>query len=476
MRHAAGAASFGGARFRLVKFHAKGGLGEVWVARDVELNRDVALKQIQEDHADDPQSQARFLHEAEVTGRLEHRGIVPVYGLGHFENGRPFYAMRFVSGTSLKEAIAKFHEAKAKDTAGADRSLELRRLVGTFVDVCNTVAYAHSRGVLHRDLKPANIILDEYGETLVVDWGLAKTGSIDVESASNGGTLPPVSTSCTPYTWAGTKMGTPGYMSPEQATGRLSDVGPASDVYSLGATLYCLLTGQAPFGGAGPVNHLAQYLRGRLSPASRGRVDRARRTRGDLPESHGSLSGKSIRESPGARRRNRALAGRSTGSGLSRAYPGQGHPLGSPAQAMGRGRGRRAHPDRARTVDLQLANHQAEGQTRHDPGRSPRSPQGFGGKPGQHSQYREAARAPRPAPCSIATNKSSPSSGPIRASSSRWHRYYRVIGGIGRISGQFAKSKESYEKAIQLIDDSQPERPPASRLPSVAGGDLQRSG
>ena len=125
-----------------------------------------------------------------MTGRLEHRGIVPVYGLGHFENGRPFYAMRFVSGTSLKDAIAEFHEAKASDPAGVDRSLELRRLLGRFVDVCNTVAYAHSRGVLHRDLKPGNIILDEYGETLVVDWGLAKTGSIDVDSASEWGHAP----------------------------------------------------------------------------------------------------------------------------------------------------------------------------------------------------------------------------------------------------------------------------------------------
>ena len=102
-----------GARFRLLQFHARGGLGEVWLARDTELNREVALKRLQEHQADNPQSRARFLLEAEVTGRLEHRGIVPVYGLGHFENGRPFYAMRFVSGTSLKDAIAEFHEAEA---------------------------------------------------------------------------------------------------------------------------------------------------------------------------------------------------------------------------------------------------------------------------------------------------------------------------------------------------------------------------
>ena len=258
----AGAASPGGERFRLIKFHAKGGLGEVWVARDIELNREVALKQIQDAHADDLQSQARFLHEAEVTGRLEHRGIVPVYSLGRFENGRPFYAMRFVSGTSLKEAIAEFHEAESKDPAGADRSLELRRLLGRFVDVCNTVAYAHSRGVLHRDLKPSNVILDEYGETLVVDWGLAKTGAVDADSASKETTLPPVSTLNTPYTWAGTAMGTPGFMSPEQATGRLSKLGPASDVYSLGATLYCLLTGKHAFDVSDPSSILPKVCAG----------------------------------------------------------------------------------------------------------------------------------------------------------------------------------------------------------------------
>ncbi len=231
--HTARAASPEGGRFRLRKYHARGGLGEVWVAWDNELKREVALKQIQDDQADDRQCQTRFLHEAEVTGRLEHRGIVPVYGLGHFENGRPYYAMRFVSGTSLKDAIDAFHEAGASDPAGVDRPLELRRLLSRFVDVCNTVAYAHSRGVLHRDLKPGNVMLDEYGETLVVDWGLAKTEAVDVEAAAGGVTLPPVTTSHTPYTRADAKMGTPGFMSPEQELGGLSELSPASDVYSL---------------------------------------------------------------------------------------------------------------------------------------------------------------------------------------------------------------------------------------------------
>ena len=213
----------------------------------MELNREVALKRLQEENADHRKSQDRFVLEAEVTGRLEHRGIVPVYSFGHAENGRPFYAMRFVRGTSLQKAIAQFHAAKASGPAAGDRSLDLRRLLGRFVDVCNTVAYAHSRGVLHRDLKPGNIILDEYGETLVVDWGLAKTGTIDVDAAADGVKLPPFSTSNTPDTRAGAAIGTPGFMGPEQVSGLLSELGPASDVYSLGATLYCLLTGKPPF-------------------------------------------------------------------------------------------------------------------------------------------------------------------------------------------------------------------------------------
>ncbi len=116
----------------------------------------------------------RFLLEAEVTGGLEHPGIVPVYGLGQYEDGRPYYAMRFIRGDSLKSAITQFHMADGPARDPGERALALRRLLTHFVDVCEAIAYAHSRGVLHRDLKPANVMLGKYGETLVVDWGLAK--------------------------------------------------------------------------------------------------------------------------------------------------------------------------------------------------------------------------------------------------------------------------------------------------------------
>jgi serine/threonine protein kinase/tetratricopeptide (TPR) repeat protein len=236
-------------RYRKVRDHAKGGLGIVYVALDGELKREVALKEIKPEYADNLASQARFLLEAEITGGLEHPGIVPVYGLGAYDDGRPFYAMRFIKGDSLKDAIAAFHaDATLKKDPGA-RTLALQKLLRRFLDVCNAVAYAHSRGVLHRDLKPDNVMVGRYGETLVVDWGLAK--AVGRKESDGIGTLPE-STVLYPSTGSaetlpGSVVGTPSYMSPEQAVGRLDLLGPTSDVYSLGATLYSLLTGKVPF-------------------------------------------------------------------------------------------------------------------------------------------------------------------------------------------------------------------------------------
>jgi serine/threonine-protein kinase len=264
--YSAGTPTSSGLRFRVLRPHARGGLGEVFVARDQELHREVALKEIQASH-DDPRSRSRFLLEAEVTGGLEHPGVVPVYGLGAYPDGRPFYAMRLIKGDSLKDAIRRFHEADVPGRDPGERRLALRGLLGRFVAVCNAVAYAHSRGVLHRDLKPGNIMLGPYGETLIVDWGLAKVVGRPAGSdgASEGTLRPPSAEGSTP-TQVGAAVGTPSYMSPEQAAGKLEELGPASDVYSLGATLYCLLTGRAPFAGKDTGEVLRQVQAGAFAP------------------------------------------------------------------------------------------------------------------------------------------------------------------------------------------------------------------
>jgi tetratricopeptide (TPR) repeat protein/tRNA A-37 threonylcarbamoyl transferase component Bud32 len=258
-------------RFKIIRRHARGGLGEVYLARDEELNRDVALKEIQDRHADHLSSRSRFLLEAEITGRLEHPGIVPVYGLGTYGDGRPYYAMRFITGESLGSAIDRFHDPEAARRSPGERELELRDLLGRFVATCNAVAYAHSRGVIHRDLKPANIMLGKFGETLVVDWGLAKTIGKGDESASTQispgeGLLTVRSGAGSQETMAGWAVGTPQYMSPEQARGDVSLMGPACDIYSLGATLYVLLTGKAPFDAPDSIRVIERVKEGSFAP------------------------------------------------------------------------------------------------------------------------------------------------------------------------------------------------------------------
>lgn len=258
-----------GSRYRKIRPFARGGLGEVSVAEDLELHREVALKEIQPKYANDAETRTRFVLEAEVTGNLEHPGIVPIYGLGKTSDGRPYYVMRFIRGASLKEAADRLHnrpqntlsehggsrehtQAKLRPDLSSSGSIEFRKLIGRFVDVCNAIDYAHSRGVLHRDLKPSNVMLGDYGETLVVDWGLAKFNETVLSYPNLDGKV--LSDLKTKYdsigpTQIGSTVGTPAFMSPEQAAGQIDSLGPASDVYGLGATLYYLLTGKPPVEG-----------------------------------------------------------------------------------------------------------------------------------------------------------------------------------------------------------------------------------
>lgn len=237
-------------RFEIIAEHARGGLGEVLLAQDRQLNRKVALKRIREKWAQDNNARIRFQLEAEITGRLEHPGVVPVYALGQRPDGEIYYAMRFIRGDSLEAAVTEFHAAPDRRSTDL-RSAGFRNLLRRFVDVCNTISYAHSRGIIHRDLKPANIMLGKYGETLVVDWGLAKQVGVEEVSPVNvvdnkESRIQPDSGSGSTPTQYGSAVGTPQYMSPEQATGRVDRMGPLTDVFGLGATLYHLLTNKPP--------------------------------------------------------------------------------------------------------------------------------------------------------------------------------------------------------------------------------------
>jgi len=225
-----------------------GGMGEVRRVYDRLLQRTLAVKMLRWDSIDNPDARARFMAEAQVNAQLQHPGVVAVHEQGVLPDGRPWFTMKEVRGRTLSDAI----RASYRNAPGAPTH---RRLIEAVARVCRTVAYAHAKGVVHRDIKPANIMLGEFGEVLVMDWGIARVGN-EVTQPRPATMAPdavgaPVrkSASLSGETRDGRVMGTPAYMSPEQARGAHDEVGPASDVYALGAVLYHVLCGQPPFRG-----------------------------------------------------------------------------------------------------------------------------------------------------------------------------------------------------------------------------------
>jgi hypothetical protein len=212
--------------YRIVREVARGGVGRIVEAVDTRLQREVALKQLLLPGVQD----TRFIREAVLTARLQHPAIVPIHEVGVFTNGEPFIAMKLVRGQSLREAIT----ARAGFT-------ERMELVSSVLAVAEAVAYAHSQRVIHRDLKPANVLLGNFGEVVVIDWGLAK--HLDVADAPSTAPLGPTPDA----TGVGAIIGTPAYMPPEQALAHAVD--ERADVYSLGVMLYEVLTGEIPFPG-----------------------------------------------------------------------------------------------------------------------------------------------------------------------------------------------------------------------------------
>jgi serine/threonine protein kinase/Flp pilus assembly protein TadD len=269
-------------KYRVEGEIARGGIGVVLKGQDTELGREVALKFLHEKHRSNPVLLRRFLEEARIAGQLQHPGIVPVYEIARAE-GRPFFSMKLIAGHTLAELLEE----------RPDPAHQRRRFLVIFEQVCQTVAYAHARGVIHRDLKPSNVMVGAFGEVQVVDWGLAKVlaeeqavlrpgspaprpdrtarGDLAPERATraDSSALPPSGRASSSASSPGSVLGTPAYMPPEQALGEIAQMDERSDVFSVGAILCEILTGEPPY--------LGDTVEAILQKASRGHIEDARR-------------------------------------------------------------------------------------------------------------------------------------------------------------------------------------------------------
>ncbi|MCB9635053.1 MAG: serine/threonine protein kinase [Sandaracinus sp.] len=242
-------------RYAFVKALGSGGMGEVALVRDERIGREVALKILQEDEAADAEIRGRFVREARIQARLEHPGLVPVYDLGETEgeDEPAWFTMRRVRGVTLQDVLSR-----ARDNDESTR-FGRTRLLGIFVQMCRAIDFAHSRGVVHRDLKPANVMVGEFGEVYVLDWGVAKL--VDRPASTTHPGTSDIPDDDLDETREGSALGTPGYMSPEQALGD-AEVGPASDVYALGCILYEILTLEKINTGKSSRERIAQAIEG----------------------------------------------------------------------------------------------------------------------------------------------------------------------------------------------------------------------
>lgn len=260
-------------RYQLQGEIARGGMGSILKGRDTDLGRDLAIKVLLEEHKHKSDVIQRFIEEAQIGGQLQHPGIAPVYELGQFADKRPFFSMKLVKGETLSKLLAD----------RAEPSAERGKFLGIFEHVCQTMAYAHSRGVIHRDLKPANIMVGAFGEVQVMDWGLAKVlsaggvadekkahdkqeGQSIIQTLRSGagsdapGTFEPHGS----QTAMGSVMGTPAYMPPEQALGEIDNMDERADVFGLGAILCEILTSKPPYVGTDGTAVFRQASRGKL--------------------------------------------------------------------------------------------------------------------------------------------------------------------------------------------------------------------